>query len=52
MKKFTIYIGNMVGITIEEESQKIVEDILIDNSKKFVADLMEEGVITIEQQKS
>ena len=51
MKKFTIYIGNMVGITVEGESKKIVQDILIDNSKKLVTDLIEEGVITIEQQK-
>tara|TARA_A100001015_G_scaffold111176_1_gene123376 strand:+ start:666 stop:824 length:159 start_codon:yes stop_codon:yes gene_type:complete len=52
MKKFTIYIGNMAGITVEGESKKIVEDILVDNSKKLVTDLIEEGVITIEQQKS
>ena len=52
MKKFTIYIGNMAGITVEGESKKIVEDILMENSKKFVTDLIEEGVITVEQQKS
>lgn len=52
MKKFTIYIGNMAGIPVEGESKKIVEDILVDNSKKLVTDLIEEGVITIEQQKS
>ena len=42
MKKFTIYIGNMVGINVEGESKKIVQDILIDNSKKLVTDLIED----------
>lgn len=50
MKKFTIYIGNVAGITVEGESFDIVKETLLDNSKKFVTDMMEEGVIVIEQQ--
>ncbi len=50
--KFDVYLGNMLSITVEGESKKIIKETLIDNSKKFVTDLLDEGVIKIEQQKS
>ena len=36
MKKFTIYIGNMVGITVEGESKKIVEDIFCNSTLEWL----------------
>ena len=48
--KFKIFVGNLETVTIEEESADIIKDIIIDNSKQLVTDLLEEGLISIEQQ--
>ena len=50
--KFDIYIGHLAGLSVEAESVEEVKSVLIDNSKKFVKDLLEEGVIKIEPTQS
>ena len=50
--KFDIYIGHLAGLSVEAESVEEVKSVLIDNSKKFVQDLLEEGVIKIEPTES
>lgn len=50
--KFKIYLGNMEAITVEASSLDEVEAILLDNAKTFLKDLLDEGVIEIESEKS
>ena len=50
--KFKIYLGNMEAITVEASSLDEVEAILLDNAKTFLKDLLDEGVIKIESEKS
>ena len=50
--KFKIYLGNMEAIIVEASSLEEVEAILIDNAKTFLKDLLDEGVIEIESEKS
>ena len=50
--KFKIYLGNMEAITVEASSLDEVEAILLDNAKTFLKDLLDEGVIEIEPEKS
>ena len=50
--KFKIYLGNMEAITVEASSLDEVEAILLDNAKTFLKDLLDEGVIKIEPEKS
>ena len=50
--KFIIYIGKLKTITIEAEDKEYVKSVIIDNSKAFVEDMFNDGVIEIEQEKS
>tara|TARA_R100000329_G_scaffold11985_2_gene12977 strand:+ start:1465 stop:1641 length:177 start_codon:yes stop_codon:yes gene_type:complete len=50
--KFNIYIGHLEGLSVDSESVEEVKSVLIGNSKKFVQDLLEEGVIKIEPTES
>tara|TARA_R100001443_G_scaffold116117_1_gene135664 strand:+ start:422 stop:598 length:177 start_codon:yes stop_codon:yes gene_type:complete len=50
--KFNIYIGHLSAMPVDAESVEEVKSVLIGNSKKFVQDLLEEGVIKIEPTES
>ena len=50
--KFDIYIGHLAGLSVGAENVEEVKSVLIGNSKKFVQDLLEEGVIKIEPTQS
>ena len=50
--KFNIYIGHLPAMPVDAESIEEVKSVLIGNSKKFVQDLLEEGVIKIEPTES
>ena len=50
--KFVIYIGKLKTVTVEAEDKDYVRAVILDNSKVFLEDLFDDGVIEIEQEKS
>jgi len=50
--KFVIYIGKLKTVTVEAEDKDYVKAVIIDNSKAFVEDMFNDGVIEIEQEKT
>lgn len=50
--KYIIYVGNLKTITVEADSEEYVKSVILDNAKTFVKDLLDDGVVQIEQKKS
>tara|TARA_R110002012_G_scaffold144958_2_gene303228 strand:- start:191 stop:346 length:156 start_codon:yes stop_codon:yes gene_type:complete len=50
--KYIIYVGNLKTITVEADSEEYVKSVILDNAKTFVEDLLDDGVVQIEQKKS
>ena len=48
MSKHKVYIGNVLVGEIEDQTIEEIIEVLLDNSKKFVEDMLSEGVIYIE----